>query len=70
MVVNSQFHGELPESWIIELLTIICHDNSWNVEPAYNCLPNEVLDVLFCYCGQWFSFYPFSEIVDRDYQEF
>ena len=49
--MDAQFLEELSKSWIVELLTVIGDEYSWNPESTYYCLPNEVLDVFLDYCA-------------------
>ncbi len=43
--------GRLPEPWVIELLTVIEDEYSWDAKSTYHFFPNKALDVFLGYCG-------------------
>jgi len=37
---------------------------------TYDIFPDELLDLLRCDSGQWFSFYPLGKVIDAYNEEF
>ena len=65
-----QFRTEIPECNAVKLWTIVSYDDLGNSKAANNVLPYEFGDIFIfdaCIC---FSFYPFTEVIRGDEQEF
>jgi len=69
-VFDAQAGVELSEFFIYELSVVIGDDGVWDAISAYDILPNQLLYLLSCNGGKRLGFYPFSEVVNRYYQEF
>ena len=70
MIVDSKLFTKIPERCVIKLSSIVGHKHPWYSEPAHNTLLDEVLNILLCDFRQGFSFYPFGEVINPDYQKF
>jgi len=69
-VFDSEAGVKFSELLIYELSVIVDYDGVRHAIATYNIFPDELLDLLRCDSGQWFSFYPFGKVVDSYYEEF
>jgi len=61
---------ELSETFIYELAVVVSYDCVGDTIATNDVLPNEVLDLVNCYGGQWFCLDPIREVVNGDQKEF
>ena len=67
MVVDSKLFTKISERCVVKLSSIVGHKHPWYSEPAYDTLPDEVLNILLCDFRQGFSFDPLGEVIDSYY---
>ena len=64
VVLDPQLLAEILECIIIELLSIVRHEDSGDSEMADDVFLDEASDIFLCDNGQWFGLDPFGEVID------
>ena len=63
VVLDPELDTKISEIEIVELLSIVGHQGSWDTKPENYGPPNKVAYLLFCDSGQRFGFSRFGEII-------
>ena len=69
-LVDSKFLAHLPQSKIVELLSIVSDDQVWDSKLVDDVSPDEVHAFHLYDHGERFFLYPLDEIIDRQNGEF
>ena len=55
---------EIFKIGVVELLSIIRNDDTWNSEPTNDVFLDNTLDFCFCNLGKGFCHDPFGKVID------
>ena len=67
MVFDIQLGTQFSARFVVELSSIVRHQDSWNSESTHDALPDEVLDIFLSDCCQGFCFHPFGKVINGDH---
>ena len=51
VILNSELSTEIFEFGVVELLSVVQHQGSWDTKPAYDGSPYKIAYLMFCDCG-------------------
>ena len=51
VILNSELSAEISEFGVVELLSVVRHQGSWDTKAAYDGPPYKIVFLLFCDCG-------------------
>ena len=70
VILNSELSTEISEFGVVELLSVVRHQGSWDTKPAYDGPPYKIAYLLFCDCGKRLGLSLFGEVIYCDDDEF
>ena len=69
-ILDFEFRAEIPEGNAVKLRTVVSYDCLRDFKPANDVPPNEFGDIFVLDASIYFCFYPFTEVVRGNEQEF